>query len=142
MQTILTSEYFQKVSERNTAVKYIGPVKLTEAALLSQLKGHYALAALLQAQCNDTNYLMLCLVGVNDSGRNGMKNELYYGQLLTNFIPSSIPFLTLCTRDHTFNLRWNAPFSPTPNFFSNLIIAILPHLHLFQNFLPISISFK
>ncbi|XP_063949127.1 heterogeneous nuclear ribonucleoprotein 1-like [Daucus carota subsp. sativus] len=87
-------------------------------------------------------YGMLCLVGVNDSGRNGMKNELYYGQLLTNFIPSSIPFLTLCTRDHTFNLRWNAPFSPTPNFFSNLIIAILPHLHLFQNFLPISISFK
>ena len=74
---------------------------------------------------------MLCLVGVNDFGRNGMKDELYYGQLLTNFIPSSIPFLILCARDHTFNLRWNATFSPTPNFFSNLIIAILYSLKFF-----------
>ena len=71
---------------------------------------------------------MLCLVGVNDSGRIGMKNELYYWQLLTNFILSSILFLTLCARDHIFNFRWNALFSHTLNFFSNLIIAILHSL--------------
>ena len=41
---------------------------------------------------------MLCLVGVNDSGRNGMKNELSYGWFLRNFIPSSIPFLTSYVR--------------------------------------------
>ena len=75
---------------------------------------------------------MLCLVGVNDSGRNGMKNELSYGQFLRNFIPSSIPFLTSCARYHTFNLRWNAPFSPILNFFSNLIIAILHFLKFFS----------
>ena len=78
------------------------------------------------------NTLMLCLVGVNDSGRNGMKNELSYGQFLRNFIPSSIPFLTSCARYHTFNLRWNAPFSPILNFFSNLIIAILHFLKFFS----------
>ena len=63
-----------------------------------------------------------------------MKNELYYGQLLTNLIQSSVPFLTLCARDYTFNLRWNAPFSPTPNFFSNLIIAILHSLKFIPKF--------
>ena len=80
-----------------------------------------------------------------------MKNKLYYKQLLTNFNPSSIPFLTLCARDHTFNLRQNAPFSPTPNFFLNLIITILPlltfipklpfYLYQFQVILLISFHF-
>ena len=72
--------------------------------------------------------LMLCLVGVNDSGRNGMKDELFYEQILRNFIPSSIPFIASYPKYHTFNLRWNAPFSPTFNFFSNLIIEILHSL--------------
>ena len=78
-----------------------------------------------------TSSLMLCLGGVNDSRRNEMKNELYYGQLLRNFIPSYIPFLTSCARYHIFNLRWNAPFSPILNFFTNLIIAILHSLKFF-----------
>ena len=78
--------------------------------------------------------LMLCLVRVNDFGRNGMKNELSYGQFLRNFILSFIPFLTSCSRYHTFNLRWNAPFSPIFNFFSNLIIAILHFLTIFSKF--------
>lgn len=68
---------------------------------------------------------MLCLVGVNEWRRNEMEFELYYGQLLNNFIPSSIPFLTSYIRNHTPNLRKIASFSPLINFLSNLIITIL-----------------
>ena len=75
---------------------------------------------------------MLCLVKVNDSGSNWMKNVQFYGQFLKNFIPYSIPFLTSCARYHTFNFRWNVPFSSIFSFFSNLIIAILHFLTIFS----------
>ena len=98
-----------------------------------------------------SNCLCCVWLRVNDSGRNGMKNELYYEQWLRNCIPSFIPFLTTCTRYHTFNVRWNAPFYPILNFFSNLIIEILHsfkfisklpfYLNQFQVFLLISFHF-
>ena len=50
------------------------------------------------------NLMLLCLVGMNDSGRNGMENELFYGQFLKNFILSSIPFLTSCMLDITSSI--------------------------------------
>ena len=88
----------------------------------------------------DDWWLGIQTVGVNDSGRNGMKNELFYGYFLK--ISSSIPFPTSYVRYHPYHLRWNAPFSHILNFFSNLIIAILHSFKFFQNFLPNSISFK
>ena len=86
----------------------------------------------IMSRTSSSKTLRLCLVGVNDFGRNGMKNELSYGHFLKNFILSSISFLTSCVRYHTYNLRWNAPFSHILNFFSNLIIAILHFLKIFS----------
>ena len=84
---------------------------------------------------------MLCLVGMNDCGRHGMRFELCYRQLFIHSIPTSIPFLTLYTRDYTPNFGRNAPFPHILNFFSNLIITILRSLNFFGNFPPTSIMF-
>ena len=60
--------------------------------------------------------------------------------MLRNFIHSSISFLTLYVRYHTFNLSGNALFSSILNFFSNLVIAIL-HSQIFYKIFFLSLLF-
>ena len=81
--------------------------------------------------------LMLCMIGMNEYGRNWMEFELYYGQMFINFISSSIPFHSLhhileITTPPPPNLRRNASFLPILIFFSNLIITIWYSLNIFQ----------
>lgn len=82
---------------------------------------------------------MLCLIWVNEFGWNTMKFELC---MFSNIILFSVPSLIAYTRDHTYNLRRNASFIVTLNFFSNLIIKnIAPTQFFFKSFPPTSVIF-